>query len=332
MNNTDSHKEIYVILGTPRGGTSAIARGLIALGVDLGNILTHASQRVNPKGFWEDKEIVRINRDIFKKLDCSSGGIAWIDKQQLTGKVVQPIKIAAVELLKQRFELTQSWGFKDPQTARLIPFWQSVFASLNLNENYIIALRNPLSSAQSHRNLSGANIETGLLLWLMHLIPAIEGTQGGKRAIINYELIMENPRKQLERIQKLLDIPSNQQTADIDQYVNEFLDDNLDHHKYSYEDLKSNPAIQVAPLCLRTYDLLLKVAKDELKFEDSEFVTAWQEILSQLHDDYPVYCYIDSLLNENHRLKKTLKSIHQSNLWKIIYPLRLINGRRIFFR
>ena len=45
------------ILGTARSGTSVIARGLSALGIDLRDKLIPAS-KVNPTGFFEDLDIV----------------------------------------------------------------------------------------------------------------------------------------------------------------------------------------------------------------------------------------------------------------------------------
>jgi hypothetical protein len=327
MDKTHLKKNIFVVLGTARSGTSTIARALKALEIDLGNNLTRASNTVNPKGFWEDNEIVyKINREIFNQIDRLSSGVTLINKEELCSDKLKQLKLTAIELVKQRFSTTQSWGFKDPQTARLLPFWQSVFASLNLNENYVIALRNPLSSAQSTQNLSGAEIETGLLIWLMHLIPAVQETMGKNRIIISYELLMENPRPQLERLQKKLNISVKSQDDGINQYINEFLDKGLYRNKFTYDDFQSHPAVKLFPLCLQTYDLLLRVAKDEISFADVEFITTWQSILSQLENNQAFYCYIDSLLKKRDHTEKKLRSIHRSTLWKIIYPLRVIDN------
>jgi hypothetical protein len=331
MNNTNSKNSIFVVLGTARSGTSTISRALKALGIDLGNHLTRASDTVNPKGFWEDNEIVyKINRELFNQLDYQSNGVVLIDKQAFFSEKLHLLKQAAIKLINQRFNQTTSWGFKDPQTARLLPFWQSVFSSLNLQEHYIIALRNPLSSAQSNRNLAGTEIETGLLLWLMHLVPAVEETIGKKRVIVSYELLMENPRAELERLQTKLQLPASQQDG-INQYINEFLDRNLYRNKFSYEDFKSHSAVKLFPLCLKTYDLLLRVAKDELCFDDAEFIASWQTIRNTLENEHRLYCYIDAILKKQHHTERTLRTIQKSTLWKLIYPLRKINeGIRAF--
>ncbi|HSW68961.1 MAG TPA: hypothetical protein VLI69_02220 [Gammaproteobacteria bacterium] len=316
---------IFVILGPARSGTSAITRALKVLEIDLGSNLTRASKTVNPKGFWEDNEVVyKINREIFNKLDCLSSGVTLLDRQILLGDRLKSIEQSAIALVKQRFSNTTSWGFKDPQTSRLIPFWQSVFASLSLNEHYIIALRNPLSSAQSYQNLSGADIETGLLLWLMHLVPAIQETTGKKRIIVSYERLMENPLAELQRLKKNLEITTALRTENVDQYVHEFLDKNLYRNQFSYEDFKSHSATKLFPLCLQTYDLLLCVANDELHFDDEKFTTEWKKILNHLEKDKLFYRYVDSLLKKHHQIAKKLRSIQRSTLWKMLYPLRII--------
>ena len=85
MNPADSRKNIFVVLGPARSGTSVVARGLKALGVDLGDKLARASQRVNPKGFWEDDEIAhKINLELYSKLDCLPNGLVFPDKARLT--------------------------------------------------------------------------------------------------------------------------------------------------------------------------------------------------------------------------------------------------------
>lgn len=58
------NKEMYVVLGVTRSRTSVITRGLQALGVTLGDKL-HPASSWNPKGFWEDDELVyKINRSL----------------------------------------------------------------------------------------------------------------------------------------------------------------------------------------------------------------------------------------------------------------------------
>src|SRR5512140_2863373 len=58
-----SNKSI-VILGMHRSGTSAFAGALAHLGVATGGRLLSAQEEINSKGYWEHKDVVRINDEL----------------------------------------------------------------------------------------------------------------------------------------------------------------------------------------------------------------------------------------------------------------------------
>ena len=59
-----------IVLGMHRSGSSAVARGMMALGMELGERLVPV-QPDNPTGFWEDKKVVDLNDAIL-----ASAGLA----------------------------------------------------------------------------------------------------------------------------------------------------------------------------------------------------------------------------------------------------------------
>ncbi len=322
----EAKKNVLVILGMARSGTSAIARGVKALGVDLGEKLTPSSERWNPKGFFEDTDIVyKINRGVLYALDHPWMSVDLVDELNKKTGSLNDLKESAVALLKQRMANSQYWGFKDPRTAKLLPFWQEVFKTLNVQDSYIIALRNPLASALSYQSLSGCDLEEALLLWLMHLVPAINDTQGKNRVVVSYEMMLQDPQLQLSRIKLGLDLPDLTDSAEIDAYANEFLDKKLRHFEANLEELKKHSAVSVAPLCVKVYSLLLRLAKDEIKFDDQAFISGWQDVREELAKVYPIYSYINTLLKRNKQLERKIRTTHKSILWKMLYPLRIID-------
>ena len=155
----EKQKNLYVVLGMARSGTSAIARGLKALGIDLGKTLTPGDAAWNPKGFWEDSDIVyKINRGILHALDHTGYSVIMVNNLNADNAALNNLRNYALELLQQRMSSTQYWGFKDPRTSKLLPFWQDVFHKLNLNEHYIIALRNPLASSYSYKRVTNTYV------------------------------------------------------------------------------------------------------------------------------------------------------------------------------
>src|SRR5687768_1847720 len=208
-------KTIFVVLGMPRSGTSAIARGLKTLGIHLGEKFGEADKTWNPTGFWEDLDIVyKINRGVLFELDYSWMSVSLITHKQFNQVPLLELKKTAAQLIKERIANNPNWGFKDPRTAKILPFWQEVFGNLQLQDKYIIALRNPLATAYSYQRLSGEDIEVGLLLWLMHLVPSIQETHGKKRIIVSYDMMMQDPRLQLKRMQTQLNLPDLSHSAE----------------------------------------------------------------------------------------------------------------------
>lgn len=324
-NKLTEKKTVFVVLGPSRNGTSAITRGLKALGVDLGEVL-HPGDSRNPKGFWEDAEILhKVNRVITKDLHYSSLNEDEWERAQ-ADPVLNDYKNYAVKLLSKRFASTDYWGFKDPRTLTILAFWQSVFKAIDVDDRYVIAFRNPLASTHSIQRYIQSDLELGLLLWLKHLIWAIDGTHGKKRVVVCYELMLKDPRQQLERMHKGLSIPFTMKANEVDAYANEFLDKKLRHHAFSDEDLRVDPVVMVAPLCIQLYDLLMTLAKDELLFDSVEFKLAWQKIKEDFAKLQPIYNYIELLHIRNKQQERELRTIRRSLPWKIIFPLRLIDN------
>ncbi|MBA3660408.1 MAG: hypothetical protein H0W64_01655 [Gammaproteobacteria bacterium] len=315
-------KRLIVILGMARSGTSVISRGVKALGVDLGTALSPGS-KWNPTGFWEDHDIVyKINEQILKKVGIYWDSTRAISKAELQNSTLDELKFKACAIIKKRLSQKTMWGFKDPRTARLLPFWQNVFQTLGVHESYVIALRNPLSSALSYQRLTDADVEHGLILWVLHLIAAVNETHGKQRVIVNYDTLMKNPRQQLTRLQSELHLDHLENNNTINHYIDSFLDKNLTHFEYKSQDLEIHPATKVSPVASQVYSWLLKIAHDEITFDDKNFQIAWQDIQHQLHVVLPFYDLIDTLLRRHKTLKTYTRQLHKSRLWKIIYPLR----------
>ncbi len=325
-NSSSPSKNIFVILGVARSGTSAIARGLKALGIELGDKMSPGNPKWNAKGFWEDTDIVyNIHARAFSALNFAPYGIDTLTHEQQTSEALHEIKLSATALLKERFTATDHWGFKDPSTVKLLAFWQTIFTELQFRENYIIALRNPLETAQSYQQVTGADLEIGFLLWLAHIFPAIEETQGKNRVIVSYDLLLQQPDAQLTRLQTQLKIPLLSSSADIKNYTEDFLDKKLHRHAASVKDLLTHPTTAIVPLCAQLYQLLMKIANDEIDFKSKFFADEWRAIKIELEKIYPVYRYVDRLLKENYLLKKNLRGIQKSIPWKMLYPLRKID-------
>src|SRR5580704_7688813 len=125
-----------LVLGMHRSGTSALARGLQTLGVYLGNDFI-SPKPDNPKGYWEDRNILEINERLLGVFGFKWEEVALIDDSQWEAPGVGALRAEAIAYLKSQFVSHELWGFKDPRTIRLLPFWHSVLHSLEVDECYL---------------------------------------------------------------------------------------------------------------------------------------------------------------------------------------------------
>ena len=169
METPNNQQQLVVVLGMHRSGTSAITRGLQVMGVSLGNKLMPPVAD-NKKGFWEDLDVVAINNEMLNfcgRCWHSIDPIQQIDVELLCD---QGYLSRAIGLLQDKIVGHKRFAFKDPRTAKMLPFWIRVFATGNLDVRYILALRNPSSVAKSLAQRDQFSPEKSYLLWIDHML------------------------------------------------------------------------------------------------------------------------------------------------------------------
>ena len=218
-------KRAVIILGMHRSGTSAISRFVNMLGFDLGDHIM-AARADNPKGFWENEEIVRHNDELM-----ASAGLRWdaleldlssVLKKGLTKKSLN----VALRILRREFSADQI-VIKDPRICRLYPIWQEILWSANFSITPVIVYRDPGSVARSLEKRDNMPLNRGLLLWLIYVLEAVQYAKR-KPIIINYDELIQEPEKSLAPLQRLN--PERFQEVR-NQYIKNFLSKKLHHHK-----------------------------------------------------------------------------------------------------
>ena len=272
------NSKLVVVLGMHRSGTSAITRGLEVLGVKLGDNLYPAAID-NPKGFWEDNDFLGINEELLAHLDYSVDRLGLIDWQMPSTAIVESLELKAEKLVSERCKKNALWGFKDPRTARLLPFWQAVFERVGCDVRYVIATRNPISIVESLYKRSGFEGGITFYLWLEHLIPAISGTMNAKRVVVDYDQLLENPKLQLLRVAKALGVTAPEPLA-LFAFESEFLDVGLRHTHFTMHDLERYPS--VPPQVVTAYDWLVRLANDSVLLDSTETKNVFEALSQEL--------------------------------------------------
>lgn len=234
------NKRLIVVLGMHRSGTSAITRGLQVMGVELGNRLNPPDPGNNDKGFFEDLDILDLNIQMLHAINTDWHFLAPLEALDVEKLCNMGFFQRASELLQAKTAFSPIFGIKDPRLAKLIPFWNRVFVNCGFDTGYILAIRNPLSVAQSLAKRDGFSPEKSFSLCLGHLLSILINTEKNKRIIVDYDQFLYSPQQCIELIANCLGLEINK--SELQVYLNDFIDNKLRHSHYSVDDLAKNRA------------------------------------------------------------------------------------------
>ena len=285
-------RRLAVVLGMHRSGTSAVTRGLEALGVDLGKRLMPGTPGVNDKGFFEDVDANAINVALYEAL---GGGQDWhtlalISREDILHERHSELRLRARALLASRLQQSDLFGMKDPRMCRLLPFWQGVFASLRLDVFYVIVVRNPLSVAASLERIHGLAPEKSHYLWLQHVLPSVLFTQGAARVLVDYDRVLEDPAAQVVRIARAVGLETRLDPARLADFSRNFMEDGLRHARFGAEDV-ANDASVPAPV-KAALQVLADVAADRVSLDSPQVTKTFHDLSGQLEGMAPAMNYI----------------------------------------
>lgn len=161
---------LYIVLGSPRSGTSLVAGILHNSGVDMGNVnlnmpaggWSRSPDKMrddpNPLGYYEDTEFSQKNDAINNGTQGTYTSPPPI--KDLAGYQKKPVLDAIAQRLRCRHAEAHysgtDWGFKDPRT---ILVWMHYDAHLTkpMDPKIIATFRNPLHTGRSFRQLGACN-------------------------------------------------------------------------------------------------------------------------------------------------------------------------------
>lgn len=286
---------VIAVLGMHRSGTSAIARGLQALGVALGDNLMPPISGENDKGFFEDMDIHRLNERLMAKVGTAWDKLAPFERTTIDGPALSAERREAASLLFGKVA-GGVFAFKNPRTALLLPFWQCVFDDLELDDRYVIAIRNPIECAVSLQNRNGIHLAKGVALWAKHIIEAIGAVEGRTRVFVAYERLLSNPLHELRRMSSILGLAEPlAESASVREYCDDFLSLSLRHNRIGRKEL--DRCGQAPAFVIELYDLVteLALADDANVRVDADRLA---DIVSRYKESAPLLAYADRIEEE----------------------------------
>lgn len=317
--SVDSRSSVAVfVVGPGRSGTSVLTRGLQALGVDLGETFKSANKK-NPTGFFEDRDLLRIGKQARATLGLRAESVALVGADDWQMPDLEPLRDKAIEVIESRFANKPLWGFKYSQTLRYLPFWLPVLSGAGVQLAFVVAIRNPISVARSRAKLDAlrGRQEKSDLEWLVNVVPYFRELAQHRFVVVDYDLLLADPKKQLTRVTQALAIPQSASVTDgIQAFSDEFLDPSLQHNRASGTDLEGSRIVN--ELTRDAYRWLKKLASDEIRQDDEEFWKHWSEVERQLMLMAPALRHVDYLENRvrytSNPLRETLRRRKQDRL------------------
>jgi len=291
---SSTRSRAVIVLGVGRSGTSAITRGLGALGVELGDRLRGATRLKNPTGFYEDTDLLRINKRLKRILDVRGESVRLLEPDWWKQPTVEQLRDDAVAIIRRRFGRCPLWGYKYARTLRFMPFWTAVFDAADIDTRYLMAIRNPLSVARSRARLDPwrGTQEQSDLEWLVNVVPYFRQVRERPLVVADFDLFMADPAAQLQRIARGLDLPlSAEVQASVTAFGDEFLDPSLRHSRHGADDLDRDG--RVNDLTRTAYRWLYRLATDGVDPAGAAIWLEWQEVESQVTALAPVLRHID---------------------------------------
>lgn len=227
------------ILGMHRSGTSALSGAIASAGVYFGDDLLEAEAGVNDKGFWEHRELVRLNEALLAHAELkwftpvAADAMSAICKApELAGPLFDQARSFARKLLSGRSLV----AIKDPRLCLLAPFWQKVFALEGADCCAIHLLRHPAEVQASLLRRDGIKPDHANALWLEHAacaqlfcttLPAAMSTVG------SYDQLMRSPDTTTEHFLKACGLDVSPEPTQI----KEWIQSDLRHHKAGSQQL-----------------------------------------------------------------------------------------------
>lgn len=269
-------KRLVVVLGMHRSGTSAAARALQALGIDLGDRLEPPDAAVNAKGYFEDMDLVALDDEMLAAVDRD-----WASLVATTADDVERLRRLgyierAAALLRTKLRADRTFGCKDPRMAKLLDVWAEVFRSEALDVRYVFAVRNPLSVARSIARRDGFAAEAAYELWLEHVVACLHFLAGERAVAVDFDLLLAEPRRQLQRLADAVGHEIDPAAAD--EFTHGFLAEDLRHHVATSEDVMADQA--ASPAVREATALLERLARGECQIGDDfvqRAVAAWRQ-------------------------------------------------------
>ncbi len=229
-------KTCILVLGMHRSGTSTMSGVLGILGVELSKKLIE-SHTDNPKGFFEHKDIVELNKELLSYFGIDSDGLFsklpknWQEDYKI-GEFKKQIKV----IIERDFADTNLFLIKDPRISILLKVYIEIFNELNINTKFVVMRRNVqdvVLSLYKRNKISTLEAINTYRYYYQNIDSVLYNTP---HLDFWYDNFFENYESAIKNITDFFADNGLEKTFNSENIIKSFLDINLRHNKVSSED------------------------------------------------------------------------------------------------
>jgi hypothetical protein len=218
------------------------------------------------------------------------------------------------------------WAVKDPRVCRLLPWWLDIFAAEGISPHFIFVIRSPEAVYRSLARRDGFSRKKSYLLWLMHYLEAEIGSRGQPRVFTSFDQFLDNPSKELSRIEALLGVKFPISVEAAQSGLAGFLSKELKHYEEEKSHLYSSFVVDLANELHARLQLATVLSGNEIVTDD-----LFQKLESvQSNFDELLVEHLQSVGRHRGKATLTVNRLVRSWSWFTGKPVRFIE--RLFGR
>ncbi len=235
------------IIGMHRCGTSLTANILAKSGVNFGSPdeLMSANDS-NVLGYFEHQELTyEVNDALLSHFDGNWRKPPILPPNWEKSSELDHLRQRALSILSN-LKSQKNWGWKDPRTSILLPFWKSLAPQMR----YIVCLRNPIDVAMSLKKREGLSFQRSSELWYRYTNDAINHTDNSDRIIVFYDDFFSRTEQAVKR---LIEFTHKQEVDDRRiKILSKTIFPGLRHHHSANEELSQE--LLISDKCKNLFD------------------------------------------------------------------------------
>ena len=233
------NRELVLVLGMHRSGTSTVTGLLVRLGAQGPASLTPGGS-ANPEGYWESAVLHEFHERLLRAAGTRWDTYTRLNPDWFHSPAASELHDEGHRLFREEFGDAARCVLKDPRVCRFVPFWARIADAEGATLTAVLVIRHPLEVARSLNARDGFETNLSLLLWLRHVLDAELATRFIRRSVVRYEDVLEDWAEVAEGVARDLSFTWPARSAADDVEIARFVKPSLRHHRASSEDLSGH--------------------------------------------------------------------------------------------